>query len=130
MENQNRIREIRKSMNISGVEVAKKLGISTQYLYDIEKNKRGLSSEIISKLCDIFKVTSDYLIGNIDVNLYEEIKNLSSEKEERLHSILQLTEKEILEKYEVILDGKKLTADEIRKAFTFLRVNRQMDSNE
>ncbi|WP_336774225.1 helix-turn-helix domain-containing protein [Paenibacillus sp. MMO-58] len=128
MENLNRIREIRKSKNISGVEVANKLGISTQYLYDIEKYKRGLSSEIISQLCDIFKVTSDYLIGKSDVNLYEEQKNLSSDKEERLRSILQLTDKEISDKFQVILDGRELTDSEIRMAVAFLRTNRQMSN--
>lgn len=71
MNTSNRIREVRKLRGLSGPEVATKLGISTQYLYDMERNKRGLNSEIVSKLSDIYKATTDYLLGKTDENLYE-----------------------------------------------------------
>ncbi|USK46311.1 helix-turn-helix domain-containing protein [Cytobacillus oceanisediminis] len=63
---QNRIKELRKTRKISGTEVAKKLSISPQYFYDIEKGERRLSAEIASKLADIFDVSSDYLLGKTD----------------------------------------------------------------
>ncbi|GEC91553.1 helix-turn-helix domain-containing protein [Brevibacillus brevis] len=88
MSTQNRIREVRKALKMSGPEVAARLGISTQYLYDIERNKRGLSAEIASKLSDILKVTTDYLIGKTDENLYEHIsKNPDSHAESELSEI-------------------------------------------
>lgn len=82
MSTQNRIREIRKSLKMSGPEVAAKLGISTQYLYDIERNKRGLNAEIAGKLSDIFKVTTDYLLSKTDENLYEHKSKSSDSHEE------------------------------------------------
>ncbi|MBH0328243.1 repressor [Brevibacillus brevis] len=82
MSTQNRIREIRKSLKLSGPEVAAKLGISTQYLYDIERNKRGLNAEIAGKLSDIFKVTTDYLLCKTDENLYEHKSKSSDSHEE------------------------------------------------
>jgi transcriptional regulator with XRE-family HTH domain len=58
-----RIREIRQKRDISGVEVANKLGISPQYYYDIERGKKNLSADNAVQLADIFKVTLDYLLG-------------------------------------------------------------------
>ncbi|WP_110933793.1 helix-turn-helix domain-containing protein [Paenibacillus bouchesdurhonensis] len=70
MESNNRIRERRKELKLSGPEVAAKLGISTQYLYDIERGKRGLSSEILGKLSEVLKATTDYLLKKTNLNLY------------------------------------------------------------
>jgi transcriptional regulator with XRE-family HTH domain len=59
----NRVREIRKKRELSGIEVAKRLKISAQYLYDIEKGERRLRSDIASHLADLFNVSVDYLLG-------------------------------------------------------------------
>lgn len=59
----NRIRELRKLKDISGVDVAEYLGITPQYFYNIEKGKRSLSTEIASKLAEYFNVSVDYLLG-------------------------------------------------------------------
>ncbi|MDR4997862.1 helix-turn-helix domain-containing protein [Brevibacillus parabrevis] len=82
MSNQNRIREVRKAQKLSGPEVAAKIGISTQYLYDIERGKRGLSAEIAGKLSDILRVTTDYLLRKTDENLYEHNRNTPDSHEE------------------------------------------------
>ncbi|WP_337034732.1 helix-turn-helix transcriptional regulator [Paenibacillus illinoisensis] len=70
MENSNRIRARRKELKLAGPAVAAKIGISTQYLYDIEKGKRGLSGEILGNLSEVLKATTDYLLMKSDVNLY------------------------------------------------------------
>lgn len=56
---------------LSGINVAKQLGITPQYYYDIEKGERTLSAETASKLADIFHTTTDYLLGKTDVNIYD-----------------------------------------------------------
>ncbi|WP_054948946.1 helix-turn-helix domain-containing protein [Numidum massiliense] len=61
-----RIRAIRRKKDISGTEIAAKLGISAQYYYSIERGQRNLSAEMASKLAEIFDVTTDYLLGLSD----------------------------------------------------------------
>ncbi|MGB9860589.1 MAG: helix-turn-helix domain-containing protein, partial [Moorellaceae bacterium] len=62
----NRIKKLRELRGITGPELAEKLGISTQYLYDLENGHRRLHEGLIKKLCEIFGVSADYLLG-IDV---------------------------------------------------------------
>lgn len=59
----NRIKKLRELRGIGGPELAEKLGISTQYLYDLENGRRRLNEGLIIKLCQIFGVSSDYLLG-------------------------------------------------------------------
>lgn len=69
----NRLKELRKERKKSGIAVAKELGITPQYYYDIEKGERRLTAEIAGKLTEILHTTVDYLIGVTDVNQYEEV---------------------------------------------------------
>lgn len=64
----NRIRELRKIQKKSGVQVAEFLGITPQFLYNIEKGSRTLNTEIASKLAEYFNVTVDYLLGRAEEN--------------------------------------------------------------
>ncbi|MCC3375493.1 helix-turn-helix transcriptional regulator [Cohnella sp. REN36] len=66
MEGYARIRSIRREMNLSGTEVADKLGISAQFYYDIEKGKKKLSADNAVQLADVFGVSLDYLLGKTD----------------------------------------------------------------
>lgn len=67
-----RIRAIRRGKKLSGVEVAKRLDMSPQHYYDIEKGNNGLSAENAVKLADIFGVSLDYLLGQSSGALIEE----------------------------------------------------------
>jgi transcriptional regulator with XRE-family HTH domain len=62
----NRLREIRKERNISGVRVAEILNITPQYYYEIERGKKRLSAEMATKLANFFNVSLDYLLGRTD----------------------------------------------------------------
>lgn len=58
-----RIRAIRRTRDLTGAEVAKKIGISAQYYYNIERGRRKLSAELATKLARVFGVTVDFLLG-------------------------------------------------------------------
>ncbi|MFD1954260.1 helix-turn-helix domain-containing protein [Paenibacillus thailandensis] len=107
MESPNRIRELRKSLKLTGPEVSAKLGISTQYLYDIEKGKRGLSAEIVSKLSDILGATTDYILKKTDTNQYHE--NNSDPHEESELADIPI---ERLNQYKLTYKGHTLSKDE------------------
>lgn len=108
----NRIRKLRKESGLSGPEVAGKINISTQYLYDIEKEKRGLSAEIAVQLADIFGVPTDYLVGK------EEGKNLVSESgikyspDPHSESELFAIPIEQLNKFNLFYKGQQLSKEE------------------
>lgn len=61
-----RIRKIRRAKELSGTEIAERLGISAQYYYSIERGARTLSAEIAAQLAKIFGVSADYLLGLSD----------------------------------------------------------------
>jgi transcriptional regulator with XRE-family HTH domain len=58
-----RIRGTRKMRKMSGTVVAKRLGISPQYYYDLEKGTKSLSTEYALQLADIFNVSLEFLLG-------------------------------------------------------------------
>ncbi|MDO7788814.1 helix-turn-helix domain-containing protein [Desulforamulus aquiferis] len=68
----NKIRELRTSRNISGTKLAKELGITATYFYEIERGKKRLSAEMAAKLAVIFNVTIDYLLGQDELPIDNE----------------------------------------------------------
>lgn len=61
-----RIKEVREDEYLTQREFAAILGIGQPYLSKIESEQRGLSVELIIKICTYFKVTADYLLGMSD----------------------------------------------------------------
>jgi transcriptional regulator with XRE-family HTH domain len=83
-----RLREIRRNKKMSGVKVAECLGISPQYYYDLERGERSLSSELAVKISELFKTTTDYLLGITENNLYDLTLSAQQKKPmKRLESI-------------------------------------------
>ncbi|NEZ43490.1 helix-turn-helix transcriptional regulator [Paenibacillus alvei] len=115
----NRLREMRKFKKKSGTAIAKMLGISPPYYYDIEKGDRNLSMEIASKLADIYGVSVDYLIGR-------ETNGEDIENEKDFLQQLDLNNKELLEQFDLTLDGVPVTEEEAQNIIAFLRTARQM----
>lgn len=114
----NRIRELRKLKKKPGTEIAKRLGISAPYYYDIEKGKRTLSADMAAQLADIFGVSMDYLTGR-DTGTDEA-------NEVELLQKLELNDDDIMDEFELTLDGEPITEEEARSIIAFLRTSRQM----
>lgn len=67
-----RLKSLRKAKKLSQAELAKKLGKTTWAIASYEQGKSYPSIDVLIKLCSIFKVSSDYLIGienDLDVKL-------------------------------------------------------------
>ncbi|PLV35307.1 helix-turn-helix domain-containing protein [Bacillus subtilis] len=56
----------REGRHLSGTYVAKKLGISPQYYYEIERGEKTLSAEVALQLAELFDVSTDYLLGRTE----------------------------------------------------------------
>lgn len=59
----NRLRELRLERNLTQNELAKLLGITQDSISLWENNRRTPDTAYIVKLCKIFNVTTDYLLG-------------------------------------------------------------------
>lgn len=63
----NRIKELRLKNGWLQSDLAEKLHVNRQTIGNYETETRGLDVETIFKLCDIFGVTADYLLGRSDM---------------------------------------------------------------
>ena len=63
----NRIRELRQARGWRQSDLAEKLNARGTTIGRYETEERGLDVETIHKLCDIFGVTADYLLGRSEV---------------------------------------------------------------
>ncbi len=64
---QDRIKELRLSLNLSQDYVAKYLGTSRSTYTQIENGKRKILADDIAKLSELFGVSADSLLGNSEV---------------------------------------------------------------
>lgn len=62
----NRIRDLRKELDMSQEDLALRLLVKRQAISKYELGQLDLDTETIRRLCDIFHVTADYLLGFSD----------------------------------------------------------------
>ena len=71
----NRLKELRKQKKLNQTELAEVIGISLNTLSNMESGKTDPSTETIIKLCDFFKISTDYLLtgkeGTSDISAEE-----------------------------------------------------------
>lgn len=63
----NRIRELRKSLNISQETLAEKIGTTQQAVSRMKTNAYDIPSDILIEISKQFNVTTDYILGISDV---------------------------------------------------------------
>lgn len=85
----NRVRRQRESLQLSREEFSEKVGISPQFLAEIENAKKGFSAETLYKICEKADVSADYILfgelsENSKVPLFKTLKTLPVEYQEIL----------------------------------------------
>lgn len=63
----NRLRDLREDRDWTQKYVASLIGVAPNTMTNYENEKRQLTPELISKFCDIYDVTADYLLGRSSV---------------------------------------------------------------
>ena len=92
----NRIRLRRKELKMKQSELAEFLDISTNHMSSIETGKQKPSMDIFIKLCEILRVTPDYLLlgsihaSNIPLNIAEKLQLCNQEDIELAKNIVEL----------------------------------------
>jgi transcriptional regulator with XRE-family HTH domain len=62
----NRMLELRKSVSLSQMKLAKALGIAQSALNRYEHNQASVSDSVLLKYADFFDVSADYILGRTD----------------------------------------------------------------
>ena len=63
----NRIKELRQQKGWSQVDLADRLKVGKNTISRYESEKRQLDPDTILRLCDLFGVTADYLLGRSEI---------------------------------------------------------------
>ncbi len=107
-----RLRTLREKRNLTQVQLAEKLNITSQSLSQYELNKRTPDIEMINKLADFFDVSIDYLFGRT----YSKITSSHFTKEtEWKYNILNEVSDENKEGLKKLLNNTKdLTPEQIK----------------
>ena len=58
-----RLKYLRKENGLTQIQLADRIYVSESYIALIEADKRNPSIEIVSKLADVFHVTTDYIVN-------------------------------------------------------------------
>lgn len=77
-----RLRELRTQNNYSQQDLADKMGVTKQTISQYERGVRKPDMDTLTALCDIFNVSSDYLMGKSDVT----VRLLNTDDLRRLNS--------------------------------------------
>ncbi len=88
-----RIKEVREINNLTQEEFASEIGISVQQLYRIEKGFTGTNTNVLKKIVNKYKISSDYLLNESDSKIitHKESDDLE-EKKEIIKGIIDLCE--------------------------------------
>ncbi len=82
----NRIAKRRKSLRIKQEELAAKLNVSNNHISSVERGKSSISLEVFCGLCEILKVTPDYLLmgamhsNKVPQNIMDSLQQCSNEQ--------------------------------------------------
>ncbi|MDF2964293.1 MAG: Xre family transcriptional regulator [Paenibacillus sp.] len=117
----NRIVELRNERRMTQEELARKLEITRASLSHYENNRREPDHETTQKLANFFDVSVDYLL----CRTHDRKSAVYLETREFTDS-LELSDQEILRKFNLTIDGKALTIEEARRFIAFIRAERSM----
>ncbi|GIO31973.1 MULTISPECIES: helix-turn-helix domain-containing protein [Paenibacillus] len=121
MNHENRIAELRDQRGWTQEELAQSIGITRAALSHYEKNRRKPDFEILTKLADKFEVSIDYLIGRTN-----QPKLVMDPEVREFVDQLELSDADLLERFNLTVDGRSLTEDEAKRFIAFVRMERAM----
>lgn len=82
-----RIKELRNSLGINQVEFGRRLGVTKQCISNWENGNIQPSMDMLIKICNLFSISSDYLLG-LSSELTVDVSGLSSEQILHIQNII------------------------------------------
>lgn len=123
MENEfkHRLKELRKQKNMSQEQLSGALDIPSSSLRRYETRGELPKRERLELIADYFSVSIDYLLGRTD-----NPEQILSEPSRVLIDSLDLTDEEIMDKIEFVIDGITLDEEDVRRFIALVRAERSM----
>ncbi|KEQ25546.1 helix-turn-helix domain-containing protein [Paenibacillus tyrfis] len=115
-----RLRDLRVGKKLTQKQLAKIIKISESAVGMYERGEREPSFEITGKIAEYFEVSVDWLSYGKTVEFKDSIEELNHDID--LHNI-----SDILNKYNLKVDGKQLTEEEAKGFLSFVRANRSLN---
>ncbi|WJH35580.1 helix-turn-helix transcriptional regulator [Paenibacillus aurantius] len=125
MKDGNRIAQLRSARGLTQGELAEKVGVTRASLSHYENNRREPDWDTLLKLADFFSVSADYLMNRTN----EPHRTLDPDVREFVDN-LELSDETLLEKFQLTVDGRRLTPEEARRFIAFVRAEREMNPKE
>lgn len=101
------------------------LGVSPAFLSKVENNKSRPSIDLILKAASLYNVKPGFFFESKDEI---DIESLYTEKNNNfIEDMEKLTDTELKEKYKIQLDGKELSARELKGIMAYVRSLRSME---
>lgn len=97
-----KLKELRKEHNLSQAELGKILGVTNTAVYSWEISRTQPPLEVIMKIADIFKVSTDYLLGLNSDNLDEMDKLKKALREAGMMTGDDLTKEELKKAMQIV----------------------------
>ncbi|WP_431090869.1 helix-turn-helix domain-containing protein [Paenibacillus sp. 8b26] len=106
--------------------VANLLGVARSTYTAYENGTKQPSMNTLAKIADTFNVKVDYLYGRSNDPSSDSSLSPPSAKENLFVKDMELTDQELLNKYNITVDGKTLTHDEAKDFIAFVRSKRSL----
>lgn len=118
----NRLRTLRRSMNLSQEELAKILKVDRTSIahYENKKSNRIPRPQTMEKIADFFNVSIDYLLARTDDDA-----EITQEEESFISDTETLSINELQKKYQITVDGEPASDEELERAIEFIRSLRE-----
>ncbi|MHA6483560.1 helix-turn-helix domain-containing protein [Paenibacillus sp. strain BS8-2] len=115
-----RIAELRKKRGMNQESLAGLLGITRASLSHYETDRREPDYEILTRMANLFRVSFDDLMGRIQE---APLSDPSIHITEFLNRV-ELADDSITSRYELMIDGRKLSTEETQRFIAFIRSER------
>lgn len=76
-----RLEKVREGRGMTREEVAEKAGISTKFLYEVERGKKGISAQTLLRLSKTLSVSCDYLLVGEETMVVQSSGNDNNKKQ-------------------------------------------------
>ena len=104
----NRIRDLRIEKGWNQEYLGNLINVQKSAISKYEKGRISLNDDIIKKLCEIFKVSSDYLLGTSDLKNPETSDSLSEKDEKDIAKTMSKLREQLANEQGLMFDGEIL----------------------
>lgn len=121
-----RIKELRVSEGMTQHDLAEKLQISTSAVGMYEQNRRKLPNDIIIKLCEIFNISSDWLLSGNEAPLRQRSIYRCANTNEELNGVLDDLKERLIGQDGLMFNGRILDNEDIETIFDAMRLGAEI----